>query len=383
MEKLNHWIKPSSQLHLSGNRFSVDYLITARNEDDAREKAFDITVEQTVEFPVECVPDQILEQKMLGIIESFKKVNAETFKINISFPIEAATSELTQLLNVLYGNISIKPGIKIIDIHLHPKMQESFKGPKFGIKKIREMLEVENSPLVCSALKPMGLSSEDLSLMALMFAKGGVHLIKDDHGLSNQSFSDFKSRISSVTKALKNYPKTIYAPNITAPINELMDRAYFAKECGAKALLISPGLSGFDSIKALSEDSKINLPIVAHPAFLGSFVTSSTNGFNHKTLFGKMMRISGADVSIYPNFGGRFSFSKEECLEIVKGCTEEFLNFQSIFPCPGGGMNFSNVPMMKEVYGKDVIYLMGGGLVKRSSDLEKNTRELIELILKN
>jgi len=382
MEKLNQWIKPTSSLTLNGKRFSVDYLINAKDEDDAREKAFDITVEQTVEFPVECVPDQILEQKILGIIESFKKIDPNTFKVNISFPIEAAGEELVQLLNVLYGNISIKPGIKIVDIHLHSSMNSFLKGPKFGIKGIRKILNIENSPLVCSALKPMGLSSYDLSQMALMFARGGVNLIKDDHGLSNQKFSDFKSRVSSVTDAIKDFPHTLYAPNVTAPISELLDRALFAKECGAKALLVSPGLSGFDSIKMLSENTNINLPIVAHPAFLGSFVTSNINGMNHKTLFGKIMRMSGADVSIYPNFGGRFSFSKEECQDIVKGCTEKFSHFESIFPCPGGGMNFSNVPLMKEIYGNDVIYLMGGGLVKRSSNLEINTRELINLIQK-
>jgi ribulose-bisphosphate carboxylase large chain len=151
---------------------------------------------------------------------------------------------------------------------------------------------------------------------------------------------------------------------------------------GCKALLISPALTGFDAIRMLRDDDELALPIIAHPAFIGSFLTSNENGFSHYALLGQMMRILGADVSIYPNFGGRFSFSKIECQSIVKGCTDKMLNLESIFPCPGGGMNFQNIPEMLSFYGKDVIYLMGGGLFRQGDDLVKSTKELKNIISK-
>ena len=44
-------------------------------------------------------------------------------------------------------------------------------------------------------------------------------------------------------------------------------------------------------------------------------------------------------------------------------------------------MNFSNIPEMKLFYENDVIYLMGGGLFKKSDDLVANCRELREIIV--
>ena len=83
---------------------------------------------------------------------------------------------------------------------------------------------------------------------------------------------------------------------------------------------------------------------------------------------------------VYPNFGGRFSFSKEECLDIVDSCRFDLKKIKTIFPAPGGGMNFSNIPEMTSFYGNDVVYLMGGGLFKRSPDLAENCRELSRLV---
>jgi ribulose-bisphosphate carboxylase large chain len=37
----------------------------------------------------------------------------------------------------------------------------------------------------------MGLQINELSKMAALLAKGGIDLIKDDHGISNQKFHPF------------------------------------------------------------------------------------------------------------------------------------------------------------------------------------------------
>jgi ribosomal protein L24 len=43
------------------------------------------------------------------------------------------------------------------------------------------------------------------------------------------------------------------------------------------------------------------------------------------------MRLSGADISVFPNYGGRFSFSKEECTKIADSCRAKLGNIKSIF----------------------------------------------------
>jgi ribulose-bisphosphate carboxylase large chain len=237
-----------------------------------------------------------------------------------------------------------------------------------------------------TALKPMGLTNAHIAEIAYNCALGGIDIIKDDHGLANQPITEYAERVRLCTAAVaraneKTGYHCVYAPNVTGPAREIDERARFAKEQGAGALLFIPGLSGLDTMRTLADDDGIGLPLISHPAFYGSFVTSRDNGFSHRALYGQVQRMAGADSSIYPNFGGRFSFSREECVDIVRGCTEPFGAMKPIFPTPGGGMNMDSIPEMQRVYGRDVIYLIGGGLHRRSDDLVENVRFFRELVM--
>lgn len=54
-----------------------------------------------------------------------------------------------------------------------------------------------------------------------------------------------------------------------------------------------------------------------------------------------------------------------------------------IFPCPGGDMSLQSIPGMLDVYGRDVIYLVGGGLFRPGPDLVENCRYFRELVEKH
>ncbi|AEV67913.1 RuBisCO large subunit C-terminal-like domain-containing protein [Acetivibrio clariflavus] len=372
---------------LSGERFSVIYKLSG-NEKEAYEKAKDLCLEQTVEFPGELLPDGAIRDSIVGRIESFKKHDSMHYMATVSYAVETSSNELTQLLNVVFGNSSIKPGIRVEKLLLSDVILKNFKGPRFGRDGLREYLGIKNRPLLFTALKPMGLSSEALADLAYKFALGGIDLIKDDHGLSNQSFSPFEERVELCVNAINKANretggKSVYVPNITAPFSEMVDRARKAKELGAGGLLISPGLAGFDAMREISEDENINLPVFSHPAFLGTFVMSNETGISHGALLGQIMRLAGADATIYPNFGGRFSFSREECESIAVCTSEKMGNLKPIFPCPAGGMSLGSIPESLKVYGKDVIFLVGGGLFRHGPNLIENCayfRKLIENI---
>lgn len=362
---------------LSGERFSVTYRIWGSKE-EAYTKAEIICYEQTVEFPNDLVPEGSIKDSIVGRLESFEKWDQESFKVVISYAVECAAGELTQLLNVVFGNSSIKPDIRVEHIDLHPSILRGFRGPRFGRQGIRKLLGVEKRPILFTALKPMGLSAEALADLAYKFALGGIDIIKDDHGLSDQKFSPYEKRVGLCAEAVAKANKEtgyncIYMPNITASHSETVARARFAKEAGAGALLISPGLTGLDVMREISENDDIALPIFSHPAFQGSYVLDRS-GISHSVLFGQVARLAGADATIYPNFGGRFSFSVEECRSIVQGTAEPMGTLKPIFPCPAGGMSLDSIPKSIELYGNDVIFLVGGGLFKQGPDLVANSR---------
>ena len=357
-------------------RFSAIYRVTDNNKMNARARAWDICLEQTVELPYDLVPDGFVRDHMLGRIESVRK-QPSGYRAQVSYAAGCAAGELTQLLNVLFGNISIKPGIRLERIILPATMLRNFKGPRFGRAGLRRCLGVPRRPLLCAALKPMGLSSEALAGLAHQFALGGIDIVKDDHGLSDQPYARFEERVRLCAKAVsqanrKTGFRCAYAPNITAPHGEVLDRARFARAEGAGALLLSPGLAGLDAMRAVADDPRVGLPILSHPAFQGSYVLHPESGISHYALFGQIARLAGADASIYPNYGGRFSFSRKECKSIVEGCCAPMGRLQPIFPCPGGGMSLGRVPELLKFYGDEVILLVGGGLLKHGQDVVEN-----------
>lgn len=372
-----------SRLSKPCERFLITYRLFG-NEEEVFAKAKDICIEQTIEFPEEYILHQFIKEHIVGRIKSIEASNDHSFLAVISYPVDAAAQELTQLLNVIFGNISIKPGIRVEHIELPAKLLNQFKGPRFGVEGLRKLLGVEKRPLLFTALKPMGLTSKELAKLAYQFALGGIDIIKDDHGLSNQTFSPFEERVELCAEAVHKANKetgnhAIYVANITASAGEVRKRAEFAKMAGAEGVLISPGLTGWDMMREVAEDEAIALPVICHPAFLGSFVMGE-GGISHHALFGQMVRLAGADATIYPNFGGRFSFSRAECEGIVRAAHYPMGHLKPILPCPAGGMSLANIPEAYQFYGKDVAFLIGGGLFKKGPNLIDNSRYFSELV---
>ncbi|MFH1342533.1 MAG: RuBisCO large subunit C-terminal-like domain-containing protein [Pseudomonadota bacterium] len=376
---------PSVPVPLSGERFRVVYRLTADNKAEASDKAWDICLEQTVEFPDDLVPGGDIRDHILGRIESFEQLDAYHFEAVISYAVETSGFELTQLLNVAFGNSSIKPGIRVERLDLPDSLLRAFKGPRFGREGLRAWLGVPHRPLLCTALKPMGLPPQELAHLAYQCALGGIDIIKDDHGLADQSFSPFTERVQRCAEAVAQANretglKRIYIPNVTGPASRVVENALFAKQAGAGGLLFSPGLAGLNLMQQLADDDRIGLPIMTHPALQGSFVTSSDDGLSHFVIFGQIARLAGADATIFPNFGGRFSFSREECASLVEGTAVLMAHIKPIFPTPGGGMSLARVPEMRELYGRDVIFLIGGGLHRHGPNLVENCRHFHQLV---
>lgn len=374
---------PSVEISLSGNRFNVRYMITAAEAKEAEQRALGLAFEQTVEFPMDLTPAGDILEKIVGRVESIQQFG-DKFLVTISYADESAGADTTQFMNVVFGNSSIQSGIRVERFELSGAMKK-LRGPRFGRDGLRDLLDAPVRPMLCTAIKPMGYNPKDLADLTYQFALGGIDIIKDDHGLADQNFAPFKERVARSAEAVqaanaKTGYKSIYMPNITAPADQVLERAYYAKEQGAGGFLFCPGLSGWDQMRQLADNDDLALPIMSHPALIGSFTASPNNGFSHGALYGQTHRLFGADASVFPSWGGRFSFSKEECVDIVDGTESPMPPFRSIFPTPGGGMTMEKIPEMRSVYGNEVIYLIGGGLHRHSPDLVKNCEHFREMV---
>ena len=364
-------------------RFSVSYRIAA-DEKTALEMAKSICVEQTVEFPAAHIECDAIHSDIIGRLEQFEACEGG-YRALISYSDQSATDEFAQFFNVVFGNSSLLPGITVEHINLSDELLEWFPGPKFGVAGIRARLNAYDRPLAFTALKPMGLPTEALADEAYHCALGGVDLIKDDHGLMNQTFSDYKDRVKAVCEAVRQGNAeggnhTAYIPNLSGRCVEIMDRVRYAEDCGAGGIMLAPGLVGYDTMQYVA--SHTDLPVVAHPAMAGCLLDKGSGGFDCGCVLGQLPRLCGADITVFPNFGGRFSLSQAQCRSIMERCTEPVGNMKPIFPSPAGGMTFEKVAPMKEFYGNDVCLLMGGGLFTVTPDLSGNCKKFIEMLSK-
>lgn len=361
-------------------RFEVVYRLTLAPGESAHSKARDISLEQTAELPQELVPDEVMT-RMVGYVESIAAAGRRQYLARISYPVESIGPDLTQCLNVLFGNISLKRGIRIVDIDWPNQLLETFGGPGHGIAGLRRLSGIENRPLLATALKPMGLQPAQLARLCRDFALGGLDIVKDDHGLANQTSAPFRERVEYCQAAISAANRevgghTLYFPNVTAAPWELAERARHAQQTGCLGVLVNPWLTGLDSMRWIRDH--LGLVIMAHPALTGAYLHPS-HGIAAELLLGDLFRIAGADAVIYPNAGGRFGFSRALCEKINQRLRQPLGGLAASFPTPGGGMSTDRAADWAKRYGSDTIFLIGGSLYGQG-DLITASRKLKQAI---
>lgn len=367
---------------MSAPRFTVIYRVTP---DDARAieaHAKDICIEETVEIPEDCVPKGHWEAGIVGAIESITPRGGEPadFDVRISYRADITSNRIPNLLNVLFGNISIRRGIKVVDIQLTEDQLTAFGGPRFGVAGLRKALGVEGRPLATTAIKPLGLPARELAALCGGYARGGLDIIKDDHGLIDQHFHPFEERVSRIMEAIteanaRTGTRTHYYPMVAGGFDQVEAQVAFAKKAGCFGILIAPLLIGPDTGFHLAH--KYDLAVMAHPTFTGTHFHDPRHGMTPAILLGTLFRLFGADISVFPNTGGRFTFTKQECLDLADALRRPMGGLKTAFPSPAGGMTIEKVGTMVDTFGADTALLIGGALIKYSPDPEASARAFV------
>jgi ribulose-bisphosphate carboxylase large chain len=258
-----------------------------------------------------------------------------------------------------------------------------FRGPRFGIRGLRMLCgdDAVGRPLLCGALKPLGFSPAALADLAYRLARGGVDIVKDDHGLADQSPAPFDRRIEACQGAVQRANSetggaTLYFPHVTGGPERLELQLDRARGLGCRGVLISPMLVGLETIRQIAE--RHTLALVAHPSMTGAFFGSG-HGLAPDLLLGQIFRLAGHDAVIYPNVGGRFPLDAPVCEAINDRLRRPWNEILPAFPVPGGGIDVARMPHWIDRYGPDTIFLIGGSLYAEP-DLEAGTRKLAEVL---
>ena len=356
-------------------RILATYRICA-GESESRARAEALAAEQSVEMPVSAIRDERILEEVVATVESIRPHAAE-FEVVLGIAPATTGNEASQLVNMLFGNCSLQPEVELVDVQLPAGYEKAFAGPRFGIAGIRTITGAHGRALTCSALKPQGSSPQQLAALARTFALAGLDVIKDDHGIANQSYAPFAERVPAVQRAVTQANQetggsTVYAPTFSGGPRALAEQARIAKECGVKLALVAPMLVGLPAFVELQVD--LDIPVMAHPAFGGAARIAPP------LLLGKLFRLLGADATIFPNHGGRFGYSRATCAGIAAAARDPWHGLRPTLPVPAGGMTLDRVAEMRGLYGNDTMLLIGGGLLTAGDRLLERAREFAKAV---
>jgi ribulose-bisphosphate carboxylase large chain len=360
------------------SRLSVRYELRLLAREDPERRAAHLAREQTVEIPEGVVAAE-REAASIGRVEEIEPSGA-LFRVTISYPAAAIGADLPQLLNVLWGNVSLQRDARVVGVDWPAELLATLPGPAFGVAGLRRLCGVAGRPLTATALKPLGLTPRELARLAADCALGGIDLVKDDHGLADQSWAPFRERVLTVQEHVARANRagggsTLYAPNLTGPVDRIEERLETLREAGVRVALVSPMLTGLDFLRLLAERSGVAL--LAHPAFGGTLCGPAT-GLAPEVLYGDLFRLAGADAVIFPNAGGRFPFDLADCLRLEARLRAPLGGAAPAFLMLGGGIDAAKLAHWIPRYAADTVWLVGGSLYARA-DLRAAAREMAEV----
>ena len=356
----------------------VTYLLRAAPAEVAA-RAELLLLEQTVELPrAVAARDPWVAEHILGCVEEIRPAGVDLHYVTIAQPLATTARDPAQLLGVLFGNCSLQPDVVLADVELPDVAFDWLPGPRAGVAGLRELTGVRGRPLLATALKPMGLTPAQLAALCGTFARAGVDLIKDDHGLADHPFCPFEARVEACLAAVEAAAcetgrRALYVPNLTGTPDRVRRQLEFARRAGVGAVMLSPMVVGLPLLHELASESG-GLPILAHPAFGGVLRAAEP------ALFGKLFRWYGADAVIFPHAGGRFSYSEATCRAIAGALRAPHARARPALPAPGGGIRMERVGELLEFYGNDCILLIGGSLYQAGDALFDRTRDLVEQV---
>ncbi len=354
----------------SNTRIEALYLVRGTARDiEARARA--IAVEQSVEMPVAAIEDQNVLTNIVGAVRSIEDCGEGQYRVRIGLAAATTGFVAGQLFNMLLGNTSMFDDVTLLDAVFPDDLISAFGGPRQSLAGWRARCGATIRAMTCGALKPQGLPVDGLARLAKGFAQGGIDFLKDDHGLADQHYSPFATRIPACASALREVGKTsgrtcVYVPSLSGNLDELRAQIRLTREEGLSAVLVAPMVVGVSSFHTLVSENP-DIAFMAHPSMAGA------QRFAAPFLLGKLFRLLGADATIFPNHGGRFTYSKDLCAGIAHAARAPWSGVKASAPVPAGGMTLDRVPEMLEFYGADTILLIGGGLLSAGAKLPEAT----------
>lgn len=340
-------------------RFRTTYRV-ACPADEIEARAQGIAVEQSVEMPLAAITDARVTAEVVGRVGRIAELAPQSWEVEVTLAVETVGAEVGQMLNMILGNTSMHDCVTLTDVEIVPEFAAWFGGPRHGLKGLRARVGAGARPLTCTAIKPQGIPPEALAALAHRLALGGLDYVKDDHTQADQASAPFARRIPAVAAAIRRAAAstgrpTHYVPMLSGDWGRMQSQLALCRAEGIDTVMMAPMLSGVATMAAIARDWP-EMAIFAHPSMSGGHIAPDL-------LFGKLLRLWGADGLIFANYGGRFGLTQAQCRRLADWAGAPMHGLPAAVPTPAGGMELARVPELLDFFGRDTMLLIGGSLL--------------------
>jgi ribulose-bisphosphate carboxylase large chain len=355
-------------------------------ETDALREAAGAVVERitpldTVALP--SLPIRTLPQK-LGISPKFQRA-----EIEISWPIENLGASLPNLLATVAGNLfELREfsGLRLLDMKLPSSFAEAYQGPQFGIQGTRDILGIEDRPLIGTIIKPsVGLSPADTATLVKQLVDAGVDFIKDDELQANGSHNPLKARVDAVMPVLKEHTqrtgrKVMYAFNITDELDVMLKNHDYVQAAGGNCAMVTVAAIGLPALVWLRRHSQ--LVIHGHRAGWGLYSRSPFMGMDYRA-YQQFWRLAGVDHLHVNGLRNKFSESDESVIRSAQACVRPMFDAPTkgyeVMPVFSSGQTAEQVSDTYQALGStNLIYCCGGGIIAHPGGVSGGVQSLRE-----
>lgn len=348
-----------------------------------------IALEQSLECPEELLSPAIREQfagRVVDVIPEKPEAPAPRYRMEIEYPATAAGRGLSSLIQLLYGNVSFYPRIRLVSVRLPDRLLPGMPAVREGLPGIRRKLRVDGRPLLGCVLKPRGTDTEILARRAGAFAAGGGDFVKDDQNFCHEDFDAFRRRVSACAEAIAHGARQAGKPCLYFPFAggtgpQIRERLAFIAGLGLPGAVLCGLINGLEHAAELAADS--GLMWMCHPAGAGAFTEPADHGIAAPVLLGTLVRLAGADICNFPASGGRVAPREAADEAIIRELTRPVSGRAASLPCLAGGITVAGIGDRAARFGPDCMLLTGGDLMAAGDGLERVTREAVAGLKQN
>ncbi len=314
-----------------------------------------------------------------------KAFEIEENYVKIAYPLALwEEGNASQLLSGIAGNVfgmKALESLRLIDASLPAGYIRHFAGPHFGMEGIRNMMKVHGRPLTGAVPKPkVGFTAEEHAEVGYETWMGGFDFVKDDENLTSLAFNRFEDRVRVMAKMRDRAEqetgdlKSAFI-NITADTETMKKRADMLAEYGWNYAMIDVVVAGTAAVATLRDHcSDLGLAIHAHRAMHAAFDRDEEHGITMQFL-AKIMRLIGVSQIHTGTAVGKLVGTRAEVTVLADilrrkhtdavdhmALDQDWGAIRSAFPVSSGGLHPGLVPDVLDIYGRDLVLLVSGGI---------------------